>query len=237
MGTIKNTVKKYKVLFFDLDRTLWDYRANSEQTLKDLVKKHTPELTEKFDEFLTLFYDVNESLWLEYRDGRLSKERLSTQRFIDSYKRLGVDAESFAEEFSVDYIAESPKKTRLFPKTIETLEYLKGAGYRIFLLTNGFVEVQKVKISDSKLEPFFERMITSEEAGYQKPHEKIFEFALTIVQAEKSDCLMIGDDLESDIEGAQNFGIDAVFFNPAGFVHTNTPTFEIRRLDEIMLFL
>jgi putative hydrolase of the HAD superfamily len=230
-------VNIYKVLFFDLDRTLWDYRANSEQTLNDLVKKHTPHLIEKFDEFLAIFYEVNESLWLEYRDGRLSKERLSTQRFIDSFKRLGVDAESFAGEFSVDYITESPNKTKLFPETIETLTYLKKAGYRLFLLTNGFVEVQNVKIRYSKLETFFERMITSEEAGFQKPHEKIFEFALNIVKTEKPDCLMIGDDLESDIMGAQNFGIDTVFFNQAGLKHTSTPTFEIRQLDELRLFL
>lgn len=237
MSISEKRMTKYKVLFFDLDRTLWDYRANSEQTLKDLVEKHTPQLIEKFEEFLATFYEINESLWLEYRDGRLSKEQLSTQRFIDTFQRLGVNAESFAEEFSIDYIAESPNKTKLFPQTIETLEYLKNAGYRLFLLTNGFVEVQRVKIRDSKLEPFFERMITSEEAGYQKPHEKIFEFALNIVKTEKRDCLMIGDDLESDIAGAQNFGIDTVFFNQAGLVHTNKPTFEIRQLDELRIFL
>jgi putative hydrolase of the HAD superfamily len=229
--------KKYKVLFFDLDRTLWDYRSNSEQTLFDLVTKHTPDLIEKFNEFLVIFYEVNESLWLEYRNGRLSKEKLSTQRFIDSFNRLGVDVELFAEELSNDYIRESPNKTKLFPGTIESLEYLKSKGYRLFLLTNGFVEVQKVKIRESKLESFFERMITSEEAGYQKPHEKIFEFALKIVNAEKADCLMIGDDLESDIVGAQNFGIDTVFFNPAGLIHDTFPTFEIKKLDELEIFL
>lgn len=237
MSISENREKKYKVLFFDLDRTLWDYRSNSEQTLKDLLGRYTPQLLNKFDEFLATFYEINESLWLEYRDGRLSKEQLSTQRFIDTFQRLGVNAESFAEEFSIDYIAESPNKTKLFPQTIETLEYLKNAGYRLFLLTNGFVEVQRVKIRDSKLEPFFERMITSEEAGYQKPHEKIFEFALNVVKAEKRDCLMIGDDLESDIEGARNFGIDTVFFNQTGLKHTSTPTFEIRQLDELRVFL
>ena len=237
MKTSESGEKKYKVLFFDLDRTLWDYRANSEQTLNDLLAKYTPGLIEKFDEFLATFYEINENLWLEYRNGRLSKEKLSIQRFIDTYKRLGVNAESFADKFSVDYINESPNKTRLFPKTLETLGYLKSKGYRMFLLTNGFVEVQKVKIRDSKLEPFFERMITSEEAGYQKPHVKIFEFALRIVNAEKADCLMIGDDLESDIEGAQNFGIDTVFFNPAGLMHERRSTFGIKQLDELMRFL
>lgn len=229
--------KKYKVIFFDLDRTLWDYRSNSEQTLNDLVTKHTPDLIERFDEFLAIFYEVNENLWLEYRNGRLLKEKLSTQRFIDSYKRFGVNAESFVDEFSSDYIKESPNKTKLFPKAIETLEYLKKSGYRMFLLTNGFIEVQQVKIRDSNLEPYFESMITSEEAGYQKPHEKIFEFALKIVNEKKRDSLMIGDDLESDIEGAQNFGIDTVFFNPAGILHYNRPTFEIKQLNELLMFL
>jgi putative hydrolase of the HAD superfamily len=237
METSGNEGKKYKVLFFDLDRTLWDYRANSEQTLNDLLTRYTPELVGKFDEFLATFYEINENLWIEYREKRLSKEKLSTQRFIDTYKRLGVNAESFADKFSVDYINESPNKTRLFPKTLETLGYLKSKGYRMFLLTNGFVEVQKVKIRDSKLEPFFERMITSEEAGYQKPHVEIFEFALQIVKAEKADCLMIGDDLESDIDGARNFGMDTIFFNPAGIIHYSTPTFEIKQLDELMRFL
>lgn len=237
MSISENKGKKYKVLFFDLDRTLWDYRANSEQTLMDLVTKHTPELIDKFDEFLATFYDVNESLWLEYRNGRLSKEKLSTQRFIDSFKRLGVDAESFVEEFSYDYINESPNKTKLFPKTIETLEYLKKSGYNMYLLTNGFVEVQKVKIRDSNLEPYFKSMITSEEAGYQKPRKEIFEYALKIVKAEKADCLMIGDDLESDIEGAQNFGIDTAFFNPAGLIHDTISTFEIKKLDELRKIL
>lgn len=237
MSTSENSGKKYKVLFFDLDRTLWDYRSNSEQTLNDLVTKYTPELIDKFGEFLATFYDVNESLWLKYRNGQLSKEKLSTQRFIDSFMRLGVNAKPFAKEFSNDYIRESPNKTKLFPKTIETLDYLKKSGYRMFLLTNGFVEVQRIKIKDSNLEPYFELMITSEEAGSQKPHKEIFEYALKIVKAEKSDCLMIGDDLESDIEGAQNFGIDTVFFNQAELRHNHTPTFEIKQLDELKLFL
>jgi len=237
MNMLISREKKYKVLFFDLDRTLWDYRSNSEQTLYDLVKKHTPGLIERFDEFLAAFYEINEKLWLMYRDGKLSKKKLSTQRFIDSFKRLGINAESFADKFSFDYIKESPNKTKLFPKAIETLKYLKNKGYKLYLLTNGFIEVQKVKIIDSKLEPYFERMITSEDAGYQKPHKKIFEFALNIVKAKKSDCIMIGDDLESDIEGAKNFGIDTVFFNQLGLKHDSAPTFEIKKLDELMMFL
>jgi putative hydrolase of the HAD superfamily len=237
MDVNNKSATNYKYLFFDLDRTLWDYRANSEQTLSDLIHKYVPEISNRFDEFLAVFYEINEKLWLEYRNGRLAKKVLSTKRFIDSFDRLGINAESFAEKFSNDYTRESPYKTRLLPSTLDTLKYLKKKGYHMFLLTNGFIEVQKVKIRESKLAPFFELMITSEEAGYQKPHYKIFEYALNLIHADKQESLMIGDDLETDIYGAQRFGIDTVFFNPGVLKHEGHPKFEIKRLDELKLFL
>jgi len=200
--------KIYKNLYFDLDRTLWDFQSNSEQTLFDLINRHIPEVNSHFADFLKVYYKVNERLWVEYRNGALTKEILRTKRFADTFKLLGISAQSVSEKISDDYIKESPYRTGLFPFTIETLEYLKSKRYRMFLLTNGFLEVQVIKIRESKLEPYFEKMITSEAAGYQKPHRKIFEFALKTVNAKKSESIMIGDDLENDIFGAKRFGMD-----------------------------
>jgi putative hydrolase of the HAD superfamily len=233
----KKYIHKYRVLFFDLDRTLWDYRSNSEQTLSELVDRYVPELTDQFKDFLNVFYEINDALWLEYRNGVITKGVLSTKRFIDVFKRFGIDAEPFVQAFSADYKKEGPSKTNLFPTTIETLEYLKNKAYRMYLLTNGFVEVQRIKVRESKLEPFFEKMITSEEVGFQKPDHKIFEGALKIANANLHECLMIGDDLESDIAGAISFGMDSVFFNPAQINHTSKPTFEIHSLDELKKIL
>jgi putative hydrolase of the HAD superfamily len=229
--------KSYKNLYFDLDRTLWDFQSNSEQTLSDLIKRHVPEINSRFNEFLTVYHEVNEKLWLQYRNGELAKEILRTKRFSDTLKIMGIDSISVAAQMGEDYIKESPYKTGLFPFAIETLEYLKDKGYRMFLLTNGFLEVQVVKIRESKLEPFFEKMITSEEAGYQKPHRKVFEYALKTVNSKKVESIMIGDDLDNDIFGAQRFGMDAVFFNPDRIRHQSKPTFEINGLNELKLFL
>lgn len=229
----KKSRSNYKTIFFDLDRTLWDYRANSELTLLDLVNRYAPELNAHFDTFLRSFYEINDRLWLEYRDGKLLKKELLTKRFVDVFKTMSIDAELFVEQIAQDYINESPQKTKLFPHTIEMLEYLKNKGYRLFLLTNGFLEVQKVKIRESKLEPYFEKMITSEEAGYQKPDRKIFEYAIEIVGAQKSDCIMIGDDLDNDISGAHGAGMDTVYFNPKKVEHDSLPTYEIQNLNEL----
>jgi len=229
----KNLGKSYKNLYFDLDRTLWDFHTNSEQTLFDLIEQYIPELMPRFSKFLEVYYSKNEELWRQYRDGELKKEILRTKRFNDSIEAMGIKNCKFINEISDGYINNSPYKTALFPHAIETLNYLKNKGYSMFLLTNGFLEVQVVKIRESKLEPYFEKMITSEEAGYQKPNKKIFEYALKTVNARKSESIMIGDDLENDIMGAKRFGIDTVFFNPEKNEQLIKSTFTIHDLEEL----
>lgn len=227
----------YKNIYFDLDRTLWDFQSNSEQTLSELLEKYAPELMPRKNEFLKIYHQVNEVLWIKYREGELSKELLRTQRFIDTFTAMDFPCNGICEAMSIDYITESPLKTGLFPYSLEILEYLKQKGYRLFLITNGFSEVQDVKIRCSGLEPFFEKMITSEEAGYQKPHRKIFEYALKTVNARKNESIMIGDDLENDILGAQRIGMDTVFFNPQKISHQQNTTFEINHLKDLQLIL
>ncbi len=229
--------KKYKNIYFDLDRTLWDFQTNSEKTLFDLIEKFAPTLIPRFKEFLTIYYELNEKLWVQYRDGLLKKEVLRIKRFSDAFEQMNYLHSDFSEQFSNDYIKESPLKTTLFPYTIEILNYLKNKNYRLFLLTNGFQEVQIVKIRESGLQAYFDKMITSEEAGYQKPHRKIFEYALKTVNAKKDESIMIGDDLENDIYGARRFGMDTVFFNPEGIKHKQKTNYEISSLKELQAIL
>jgi putative hydrolase of the HAD superfamily len=229
--------KIYKNIYFDIDRTLWDLKTNSDKTLSELLDRYFPELNTKLDEFLSVFYTENEKFWKRYRDGEISKEYLRDNRFNHVINLMGLNKPDIAKQMGDAFVKEAPFKTALFPNTLETLEYLKNKKYRLFLLTNGFVEVQISKIRESKLEPYFEKMITSEEVGYQKPNKKIFEYALKTVNAKKSESLMIGDDLHNDIFGAKNFGMDTVFFNPAKIEHNSNPTFEINDLKELKTFL
>lgn len=229
--------KIYKNLYFDIDRTLWDTDSNSRLTLSQLIERYIPELASRFDEFLNIFQVENEKLWAKYRDGEVTKEYLRDKRFDNTFVLMGIDAPLVSSKINKDFIKIAPYKTGLFPYTLEILEYLKGKGYRLFLLTNGFTEVQKIKIRESKLELFFEKMITSEDTGYQKPHKKMFEHALKTVNSKKSESIMIGDDISNDIFGAKRFGMDTVFFNPKKIKHDSQPTFEIHGLNELRTFL
>jgi putative hydrolase of the HAD superfamily len=229
--------KHYKHLFFDLDRTLWDFDASSHHTFIDLFTHYR--LTERnipsVEEFLKVYNKFNEYYWDLYRKGLMEKAVLRGIRFGETLKTFGVDDPVLAEEISEDYLYRSPRNVFLFPNTIETLDYLYGRT-DIHLITNGFEEVQTIKLDASGLRPYFTSIVTSEEAGVKKPDPAIFEFALQRAGALASESLMVGDDLEVDIIGAANVGMDQVFFNPERIEHAALPTIEIFDLKELTAY-
>ena len=127
-------------------------------------------------------------------------------------------------------------KPHLFPYSKEILDYLKKK-YRVHLITNGFNESQAKKMNSSGLNGYFELIVTSETTGHKKPDPRIFYYALEQLQADASACLMIGDNPNSDILGAQRASIDQVYFNPEGKETPIPATYEIRHLQELELLL
>jgi putative hydrolase of the HAD superfamily len=231
-------VKKYKHLFFDLDRTLWDYETNVREILSDIYHKwNLQAYSISLHDFLDGFNHYNQLLWDKYRKGKIKKIILRDRRFYLTLKKSGLTNPQLAEKLSADYIEMSPVKTNLFPDVIKTLDYLKKKNYHLHIITNGFNEVQYKKIRNSGLENFFEKIITSDNARSQKPNSKIFEYALSSVNARKSESLMIGDDWEVDILGAKTFGIDQVYFNPTQINNTGQATYKISNIDELKDFL
>ncbi len=227
----------YKHIYFDLDRTIWDFETNSKQTFRDIFNKY--ELIDHFkcfDTFMSTYRRHNEKLWKEYREGEISKDTLRWKRFELTLAEFGIQSNEMAEKIGDDYISMSPNKKALFPYTHETLAYLKEK-YELHIITNGFKEVQYIKLENSDLTKYFSTIITSEEAGAQKPKPEIFKHALETANAEKNECLMIGDDIETDIKGALNFGIDQVLFNPNNNKHNFEPTYEINSLNELKTIL
>lgn len=228
----------YKNLFFDLDRTLWDFETNSQETLSELLKKYN--LLEKGigseSNFINEYLIINEQLWEEYRKGIIDKNTLRYDRFYRALLKFEIDDRPLSQAIGNDYIAISPLKTSLFPHTKEVLNYL-NVKYKLHIITNGFEEVQYVKIKSCGIEKYFCQVITSERAGFKKPDVRIFEYSLKSVNASTSDSLMIGDSLEADIIGARNAGMHQVYFNPKNEPHSEKVTFEINGLEELLSFL
>lgn len=225
---------KYKHIFFDLDRTLYDFDLNSKATIEDIFTEF--ELQKSgiplFEDFYKTYNSYNILLWEKYRHGSITKDKLSTNRFLYTLSDYGINNIALAEIIAHYYIENSPKKTCLFPGTIETLAYLKNK-YKLHIITNGFEEIQFHKLNNSGLAPFFDQIITSEEAGVKKPDPYIFGIALEKAHAVVSESLMIGDDLEIDILGAKNIGMDQVYANYSKVPHNYNITFEVYNIYEL----
>jgi len=228
----------YQHIYFDLDRTLWDFESNARDTFHDLYKKYRlQQIFDSFEAFHQTYQKHNERLWQAYRDRQITKQELRDTRFLMTLKEFNEDNPKLANALGDDYIAMSPQKTQLFPGTFEVLDYLSSKQYHLHIITNGFNEVQFLKLKNSKLAPYFDKIVTSEIAGAQKPHPEIFHYALSSVHAKKKESLMIGDDLSVDIIGAQKYGIDQVYCNFTENKHEAKPTYEIKKLTELLNIL
>lgn len=232
---------KGKHLFFDLDRTLWDFEKNSENALRILFKElglsnHIP----NFQEFHKAYKKVNAHLWKEYGKGSITKEFLRDNRFNTTLGKFKIKDVELAQKMSDGYIEISPKQKQLFPSTVETLQKLKQQNYTLHIITNGFKEVQYIKLAHSKLDSFFDVILCSEEVGHNKPSPLIFNFALRQSGARAEDSAMIGDDYRVDVLGAMNVGMAGILFDPCN--ESKVPKDEwkitsIRELEGILPFV
>ena len=227
-----------KHIFFDLDRTLWDFEKNSHTTLLKLIKDF--KLIEKGIDnsvnFIKKYKIHNEKLWELYREDKIKKEELRGKRFQLALAEYDIDDSELAEQFGLAYTQQSPLKTILFPYTHEVLLYLKKK-YSLHIITNGFEEVQHIKLASSDLTQYFDVIVTSEQVGVKKPNAKIFEFALEQANADPEESIMIGDDFPVDVLGAEQIGMQGVYFNPNKLAHKHSVVHEIFCLSELMALL
>jgi YjjG family noncanonical pyrimidine nucleotidase len=227
-------MKQYKCIFFDLDHTLWDYETNSCDTLRELYQSYSlfDHGVHNFDSFHQQFKRVNVQLWDLYDRGMINNEIIRKERFKQILEYFSITHEKLTQDLSLDYLNRCPTKGNLLPHAIETLQYLSGH-YSLSVITNGFEEIQNIKLSAGNLHHFFAHIVTSQKAGHKKPSREIFDYAMKANKVTSKEVIMIGDNLITDIGGAHNASIDTVFFNPEQLKHSATVKHEICSLAEL----
>lgn len=208
-------MKKYTHVFFDLDHTLWDFERNSTEALTEIyhdlrLDSHGVPAPEPF---IANYQEHNHRCWEMYRKGEISKEDLRTHRFELALSDFKIIDFNLAKRIGDEYVKISPYKTNLFAGSLEILEYL-DRNYQLSIITNGFEEVQFIKIKQSGIGKYFEHIITSEKAGVKKPHPDIFKLALELNGVSPGNVVMIGDDEEADVLAAVDLGMDGILFDP-----------------------
>ena len=227
----------YRHLFFDLDHTLWDFETNANETLATLYDRHAlARHGIRLPDFNRVYNEVNHALWRLYQANKVTQIQLREIRFVRTLGKLGMAAADVPPTLSAEFTDILPEKSAVFPHTHETLAYLRGK-YTLHLITNGFEDMQHRKLTSSNLKQYFDQIITSEHSGHLKPDPRMFAHALQAAGARAPESLMVGDNLECDVLGAHNAGIDQVYFNPVKRRHFNQITHEISCLSELKEFL
>lgn len=230
---------KYRHLFFDLDHTLWDFEANSRQTLQELYD--SLQLLQKgihdFDLFHKNYLAHNDKLWERYRNGFIKVDELRWKRMWLTLLDFKVANEPLAREMGILFLDLLPTRKLLFPYTIEILDYLSAKGYQLHMITNGFEKTQHSKLQSAGLDKYFMEVITSEGSNSLKPKKEIFDYAFQKTGATPAESIMIGDTIDVDILGGMNAGIDQVHVNhltkEPDSINGKLPTYTVYSLKEL----
>ena len=229
---------KYKNIFFDLDRTLWDFDFNSYESLIEICNNFNLNKLGvlNYKKFIKIYKKHNSVLWDLYKIDEITQKDLRSERFHRTLLDFKINNKELALKLGNDYVEVCPRKIKLLPHAFEILDYLKEK-YKLHIITNGFDRTQHIKLEHSKLKQYFNQIITSEKTGFKKPNPKIFEYALKLAKAKRSSSIYIGDDLIVDILGSQNVGIDGIYFNTKKIPHNENVRYEVSCLSQIKAIL
>ncbi|MCR8873234.1 YjjG family noncanonical pyrimidine nucleotidase [Phocaeicola barnesiae] len=226
---------KYKSIFIDLDDTLWAFTENARDTFEEMYHQYRFErYFQSFDHFMKLYTPKNLELWELYGRHEISKDELNARRFSYPLLQVGVDDPALVKAYSDGFFAAIPYKRKLMPHAMEALEYLSGK-YRLYILSNGFRELQEQKMRSAGILHYFRKIVLSEDIGAHKPFPAIFNFAMSATQSEFRTSLMIGDNWKNDVAGARDVGMGQGYYCPDAepSVLDFQPTFLLRDWKEI----
>lgn len=227
----------YKNLFFDLDDTLWAFSLNARDAYEEMYHKYRySRFFSSFEHYYSLYERRNLELWREYAAGKVTKEELNRQRYFYPLQEVGISDAALAEAYGKDALAVIPTKSKLMPHAREVLRYL-SAKYNLYILSNGFKELQFRKMRSAGIDGYFKQVVLSDDIGILKPWPELFRFALSVTGARLEDSLMIGDSWESDVAGAAGVGMHQVYYNNKVSEDGELPfepTYRISDLKELM---
>ena len=234
---------RYKDLFIDFDDTLYDTHGNAVIALSETFNYfHLERYFSDPQVFYDAYWTANIDLWTQYAKGEITRDYLIVERFrrpLSVGKGIEITKE-LCLEISDRFLDFCASKPGVISGAHEMMDYLKQRGYRMHMCSNGFHEVQYKKLDACGLRDYFDTIILSEDAGVNKPSKAYFDYALKLSGASRETTLMIGDNLQSDIIGALNAGLDAMLFNRWAIEDKDIPqkpTFIVEHLRDIKRIL
>ena len=220
----------YQWLLFDADGTLFDYNKAEGAALAQNFNVHGLRFQ---PDYRLRYRDINHQFWVRFEQRQVTSEELRVGRFRQLFAELGISYDVNA--FAHTYLNQLAQQAPLIDGAAELIRGLNGR-CRLALITNGLADVQYPRLERSGLQDYFSAVIVSDEVGVAKPNPLIFDEAFNRMDnPQKTDVLIIGDSLSSDMTGGANYGIDTCWYNPNGQEpNQDLPiTYEIKQLTEL----
>ena len=217
-------LNKYKFLLFDLDDTLLDFKKAEENAFKKLLETHSLDFSK---ELFTKYKSINSTLWKKFELGEITNKEVVTTRFSLFFSSLEIKVDG--SECDKKYRNFLTEGNQLFNGVYDLLTKLKK-DYILCIVSNGIATTQYTRMKNSDITDFFSKIYISEEVGAKKPQKQFFDkFFLDFNIKNKSEVLIIGDNLHADILGGFNANIDTCWINPNKEINTldKEPTYVI----------
>lgn len=229
---------RYRNIFIDLDDTIWDFTANSHVSLEIMYRDlDIARIYPDYEAFSTAYYAKNSELWALYHHGKIDKDFLIIERYAHLLREAHYpDPDNrLAQRMNEYYLDTLAQQTCLVPHAIELLDYLTKHGYNLYIISNGFIEVQHKKLQSAGINHYFKRIVLSDEIGINKPDRRLFDYALSVTDSKAEETLLIGDNYDADILGAMNAGWGQIYFDRhyKGYT-TQEPQHTVHSLKEVM---
>lgn len=223
---------RYSSIFFDADDTILDFRRFATLALRQTLEEHALPVTE---ESLDIYHRINHDVWQAFERREITANELRLLRFERFLDAIGEYREPAL--LSKRYLYLLSQSSLFIDGAREVLDELKQQGFRLFLITNGLKEVQRPRFANAGMEQWFNAIVISDEIGVAKPDRRFFDHAFREAgHPDKNESLVVGDSLQSDIQGGNNYGVDTAWFNPSGKENLtdHRPKYEVSSYRQLM---
>ena len=224
---------KYRFILLDADNTLFDFDACEKNafflTMEDLSVKADEKTYVRYSE-------LNNACWRALERGEISREELKVKRFADLAKEFNIPCRP--HDVNEKYISHLAKQSILYPGAVELVKELSQS-HEVYIITNGLATVQEGRFQHCPLCPHLKNIFISEKIGAQKPEKLFFERVASMIEDfDPQKAIVIGDSLTSDIQGANNMGIDCIWYNPKAHPKGSQKIdYEVSDYDQIIAIL
>ncbi len=225
---------RYDYVLLDADNTLFDFDLAEHKALGITLTDHNLPFTPETER---TYVELNAALWARFDRSEVSLEELVVERFSAFLRAVGREGDPAA--LNHYYLSRLGEQADLLPGAEDLCRAL-APWCTLAIVTNGLSLAQRGRVSRSPLQPYISYLFISEEIGVQKPRPAFFDAVLRdMAITDRRRTVVVGDTLGSDILGAQQSGLDAIWYNPKDLPlgQDLSPTLIASNFDDIRNFI